>query len=123
MKIKQLDWCDCIPTISSSVVSRAQALGYRFEIHQWLTPVDEDEDNGITSYGVVEEGFGHIRDLYGVFPELSTSIDLAKLAAQQWLEARIIEMMEDEFGGIQRLMELGSSFEHEMYTKYSWIRP
>ena len=28
MRIKQLKWEDCIPTISSSVVSRAQALGY-----------------------------------------------------------------------------------------------
>ena len=121
MRIKQLKWEDCTPTISSRVVSRAQALGYTLRIYQWLTPVDENDENDIISYGVDVESFGPVRDLDGTFPEMSASIDLAKVAAQQWLEARIIEMMEDEFGGIQRLMDLGSSFEHQMSTKHSRI--
>lgn len=86
MKIKQLEWVDCTPTVSSNVVSRAQALGYTFEVTENIygdyvmgvslyingTPVALD--NGFVRQWALDEA--------------------AQEAAQEWLEARITEIVE-----------------------------
>lgn len=78
MKIKELEWEDCIPTISSSVVSRAQALGYTFEIS---TPNGEMFDTNING-----------RYMCAGDSDAAKS----KMFCQQWLEARIKEVVEED---------------------------
>lgn len=76
MKIKQLVWEDCIPTISSSVVSRAQALGYTFEISASNGEMFDTNING--------------RYMCAGDSDAAKS----KMFCQQWLESRIKEVVE-----------------------------
>lgn len=83
MKIKQLEWEDCNPTISSSVISRAQALGYTFEIVENL-----DEDGGfVLGYCLYVNG-----SLESI--EYLHSEEAAQRVAPEWLKKRIGEMVE-----------------------------
>jgi hypothetical protein len=84
MKIKELEWEDCTPTVSSNVVSRAQALGYTFEIV---------ENCGLEPYGVVIDGdmvlAGHDEKF------LFSKTRDAQEWCREWLLSRIYEVAEE----------------------------
>lgn len=93
MKIKQLKWEDCTPTISSDVASRVRVLGYDIEVCLNHTAVDENEENDEVSY-TTWAALEPIRDVDTGFPRKYGSIEEGKAAGQAWLEARIREAVE-----------------------------
>lgn len=88
MKIKQLVWEDCIPTISSSVVKAANMLEYYFIIYHPYSGDGFDVDefcvdvNDITATG--DDGV----------PLVFPAAEVAQRWCQDYLEARIKEAVE-----------------------------
>lgn len=91
MKIKELKWEDCTPTVSSNVVSRAKALGYAFEI--------------IASHRESFDVYINGRYMCAGSPDTGK----AKGFSQEWLEERIGEMVEMKAAEIQWYKPIGIS--------------
>lgn len=99
IKIKQLEWEDCTPTISSSVVSRAQALGYEFEIYTDRPEIYQA--NYANHYMSINSGHERTADFIG-----KTSLANAKVAAQKVLQEEVAEALEVEQPAIPKAAEI-----------------